>query len=321
MEWIETTGKTVEEAKDAALDELGVDETDAEFEVVEEPRTGLFGRTRGEARVRSRVRPTAPRPKEDRRDRRRKGRTSSAPTSADDPSGGAAGAGAVDVLVPSGVARQDAAEDGDGDGPALSRPRRSSPGGGDRLPDGDGRPPGRRRDGTDSIRTDNDKDDKVSAVDIPLDEQGRVAADFLSGLINEFGLSADIAVTVNNEDDVVDISLSGDGLGLLIGPKGSTLVALQDLTRSAVQQKTSAGNGRIHVDISGYRQKRSEALARFAHQVASTVATTGVRQALEPMSAVDRKVVHDALTDTPGVSTLSEGEDAGRRVVVVPATD
>ena len=70
MEWVETTGKTVEEAKDAALDQLGVDEQDAEFEVLEEPRAGLFGRTRGEARVRARIRPTQPRPKAERRDRR-----------------------------------------------------------------------------------------------------------------------------------------------------------------------------------------------------------------------------------------------------------
>src|SRR2546423_9651233 len=72
MEWVETTGKTVEEAKDAALDQLGVAEDDAEFEVVEEPKLGLFGRVRNEARVRARVRPTAPRPKDDRRDRRRR---------------------------------------------------------------------------------------------------------------------------------------------------------------------------------------------------------------------------------------------------------
>ncbi|MEY2449273.1 MAG: spoIIIJ-associated protein, partial [Acidimicrobiaceae bacterium] len=72
MEWVETTGKTVEEAKEAALDQLGVHEDDAEFEVVEEPRTGLFGRTRGEARVRARVRPTSPRPKAERGNRRRR---------------------------------------------------------------------------------------------------------------------------------------------------------------------------------------------------------------------------------------------------------
>src|SRR5579863_2854947 len=63
MEWVETTGRTIEEAKDAALDQLGVDETDAEFVMVSEPKAGLFGRVRGEARVRARVRPTSPRPK------------------------------------------------------------------------------------------------------------------------------------------------------------------------------------------------------------------------------------------------------------------
>ncbi|MCU1376073.1 MAG: single-stranded nucleic acid binding domain protein [Actinomycetia bacterium] len=72
MEWVETTGRTVEEAKDAALDQLGVDEQDAEFEVLEEAKSGLFGRLRTEARVRARVRPTTPRPKTERRDRKRK---------------------------------------------------------------------------------------------------------------------------------------------------------------------------------------------------------------------------------------------------------
>ncbi|HET7523029.1 MAG TPA: Jag N-terminal domain-containing protein, partial [Acidimicrobiales bacterium] len=75
MEWVETTGKTLEEAREAALDQLGVDEIDAEFEVLEQPKAGLFGRVRGEARVRARVKPTAPRAKEDRRDRRRRAKS------------------------------------------------------------------------------------------------------------------------------------------------------------------------------------------------------------------------------------------------------
>src|ERR1700716_1604192 len=75
MEWVETTGKTGDEAKDAALDQLGVDEQDAEFEVLAEPKGGLFGRLRAEARVRARVRPTTPRAKEE-RGRRRRGRDS-----------------------------------------------------------------------------------------------------------------------------------------------------------------------------------------------------------------------------------------------------
>jgi spoIIIJ-associated protein len=72
MEWVETTGRTVDEAKEAGLDRLGVGEDDAEFELLAEPKSGLFGRIRTEARVRARVRPTSPRPKDDRRDRRRR---------------------------------------------------------------------------------------------------------------------------------------------------------------------------------------------------------------------------------------------------------
>src|SRR6188472_486434 len=67
MEWVETTGRTIDEAKGAALDQLGVGEEDAEFEVLDEPRSGLFGRVRGEARVRARVKPSHPRPKPERR--------------------------------------------------------------------------------------------------------------------------------------------------------------------------------------------------------------------------------------------------------------
>ena len=73
MEWVEVTAKTVEEAKEMALDQLGVDESDAEFEVLEEAKAGLFGLLRSQARVRARVVPTAARPKQERRDRKRSG--------------------------------------------------------------------------------------------------------------------------------------------------------------------------------------------------------------------------------------------------------
>ncbi|HEY1635628.1 MAG TPA: RNA-binding cell elongation regulator Jag/EloR [Acidimicrobiales bacterium] len=87
MEWVETTGRSVDEAKEAALDRLGVGEDDAEFELLAEPKSGLFGRIRTEARVRARVRPTRPRPKDDRRERRRKSRprTTSKPKDSAEP--------------------------------------------------------------------------------------------------------------------------------------------------------------------------------------------------------------------------------------------
>lgn len=156
------------------------------------------------------------------------------------------------------------------------------------------------------------------SVEVPLDEQGRVAEEFIKGLVSQFGLHAAVKVTTDGEEEV-RLDLSGSDLGLLIGPKGSTLLALQDLTRTAVHHQTGAGNGRIYVDVGAYRQKRSEALARFAQEVANKVKETGAPTALEPMAAPDRKVVHDALTEIEGVSTISQGEEPRRRVVIIPS--
>ncbi len=155
-------------------------------------------------------------------------------------------------------------------------------------------------------------------MEVALEEQGRVAEEFLQGLLTQFAVQAEISVVQPDEDNV-ELAITGPDLGLLIGPKGATLLAIQDLTRTVVQRKTSAGNGRIHVDVNGYREKRAVALGNFARQVAGQVVATGERRALEPMASADRKVVHDALTDFQGVETLSEGEDPQRRVVIVPA--
>jgi spoIIIJ-associated protein len=187
-------------------------------------------------------------------------------------------------------------------------------------------PPGTRRGGvSDSGRSfegkrgrTGDQDQKGSDVEVPLDEQGEVAHDFLTRLVAEFGLQAAVKI-VRPDDDTVDVHLEGSDLGLLIGPRGATLLALQDLTRTVVHHRTGAANGRLHVDVGGYRQKRTEALVRFAQQVAATVQANGTRTVLEPMTAADRKVVHDAITPIDGVSTISEGEEPQRRVVVVPA--
>jgi spoIIIJ-associated protein len=157
-------------------------------------------------------------------------------------------------------------------------------------------------------------------MDVALEEQGGVATEFLRGLVERFGLTAAIDVQ-QPDDDTLNIHLTGDDLGLLIGPKGATLLAVQDLTRTVVQRQTGAGNGRIYVDVAGYRQKRSEALARFTTKVAEDVRSSQQQIALEPMSAPDRKVVHDTAAGIPGVSTLSEGEEPRRRVVITPSED
>ncbi len=154
-------------------------------------------------------------------------------------------------------------------------------------------------------------------MEVPLDTQGQVAVDFLAGLLGELGMKGNVAASQPDEDTLA-VDVDGGDLGVLIGPKGTTLLALQDLTRTVVQRQTGATNGRLLVDVSGYRHQRNQALARFAEQVAQSVLTSGSRKAMEPMSAADRKVVHDTVNGLTGVRTTSEGEDPHRYVVVLP---
>jgi spoIIIJ-associated protein len=310
MEWVETTGKTVEEAKDAALDQLGVDEQDAEFEVVEEPRAGLFGRTRGEARVRARVQPTQPRPKVERRERR--GRS-------ERPKSGGKGA-AKRTAAPR--ANEPAAEDApvaEVDGAVAAVAVQDAPsedGGGARRPSRGGRG-GERRPRSPRPRGDDDEG-STELSETELQEQGEVVKGFLLDLLDAFGLDGEVA-TATADDGALELGVTGEDLGLLIGPKGQTLQAIQELSRSALQrQKPGEAHARVRIDVSGYREKRREALARFTEGIAQQVLESGERKALEPMSPPDRKVVHDTVNDIAGVTTVSEGEDHRRRVVILP---
>ena len=105
----------------------------------------------------------------------------------------------------------------------------------------------------------------------------------------------------------------------MVGPKGNTLLALQDLTRVVAQRRLGDHDTRLRVDVAGYRERRRDALSRFALKVANEVVESGKPRVLEPMASADRKVVHDTLMEVAGVSTRSEGEDPKRRVVVEPA--
>ena len=153
--------------------------------------------------------------------------------------------------------------------------------------------------------------------DVPLAEQGEVAGRFLTGLLEAFGVDGQVDVRERDEE-TVELAVNGSDLGLLIGPKGSTLSALQDVTRTVVNRRTGARNGRVMVDVAGYRQKRKQALERFTTEVAAGVKESGAPRALEAMSPADRKVVHDTVNAIEGVSTTSEGEEPSRRVVIRP---
>ena len=153
---------------------------------------------------------------------------------------------------------------------------------------------------------------------VSVDEQAEIIGGFLEGLLDAFHLDGRLQKS-KTDDDTVEIDLQGDDLGLLIGPKGQTLTALHELSRTVLQrQATGRYEGRVRVDVSGYRMRRREALARFAGQVAEEVRTSGVQKALEPMNSADRKVVHDTVNELDGVSTRSDGQEPHRRVVIVP---
>ena len=313
MEWVETTGKSLDQAMDLALDQLGVAAEDAEFEVLEEPRTGLFGRVRGEARVRARVRPATVRPKQDRRTRRRaEGRTGDRPTTSP-PAHGADADAETDDTTPA-------------EGGAVE-PRRSRDSGGR----------GRRIDKSDATATktestgstqgetmsndqgpDTDSDDAEHAV-VDVAEVQRAAETFAGGLVDAFGLTGATSSTVDGNEIEVRIDAEGDGLGLLIGPGGRTLLAIQDLARVAAQRRLGDHDTRLRIDVAGYREKRRIALERFARNVADLVKQSGIARSLDPMPSADRKVIHDTLSEIEGVVSRSEGEDPNRRIIVSPA--
>lgn len=291
MEWVEVTARTVEEAKDQALDQLGVDENDAEFEVLEEPKAGLFGRLRAEARVRARVQPTAVRPKIDRGSRRRPRKD-----------GG------------SGSERPPERDGGptDADGPERNHAEASDRGG--TRPPRPARAPRPGRAPNPEVQ----RKEHMNEPGNPSGDTGQVGEEFLSGLVGAFGLSGTVAIRELEDGDTVELAVEGDNVGILIGPRGQTLAAIQELTRTVVQRRVEDQQTRIVVDVGGYRKARREALEHFTRGIAAEVAETGAVRVLEPMPAADRKVIHDTVNGIEGVSTASEGEEPRRRVVITP---
>jgi spoIIIJ-associated protein len=331
VEWVEVTGRTVEEAKDAALDQLGVDESEAEFEVLAEPRAGLFGRLRSEARVRARVQPTAVRPKVDRGTRRRGRKDRPGPDDSAPAEGRASTAAAGDA------GRSEAGPAPAA--PAPSAPVAPAPAAGRRSAAAAGRGPGRGEadvaapagngGGRSSAaprparpeRRPKSAVERGESVDQAPELEGDAAElgeEFLRGLVAAFGVEGTVARHELDEGETIELAVEGSDVGMLIGPRGQTLAAIQELTRTAVQRKVGDNQPRLVVDVAGYRKDRREALERFTRDIAAQVLASGRERVLEPMPAADRKVVHDTANSIDGVSTTSEGEEPRRRVVLLP---
>jgi spoIIIJ-associated protein len=155
------------------------------------------------------------------------------------------------------------------------------------------------------------------AVDVAQVQQA--AEEFATGLLDAFAVTGTATSSSEGTEIEVRIDGQGDGLGLLIGPGGRTLLAIQDLARVAAQRRLGDHETRLRVDVAGYREKRKAALERFAEHVAGLVKESGTARSLDPMPSADRKVIHDTLAGIEGVTTRSEGEDPYRRIIVAPA--
>jgi spoIIIJ-associated protein len=149
---------------------------------------------------------------------------------------------------------------------------------------------------------------------LPQKPQERVQA-LLEGVVEALDLEASVSVT-ESDDEIAGV-IEGDELGLLIGRHGQTIDALQLLCYRAAFQGSSERK-RVSVDAAGYRVRRAELLHRDADQAVHRATTAGRPVRLEPMTASERKVIHDHLKDAPGVETYSEGEEPERCVVVAP---
>jgi spoIIIJ-associated protein len=155
----------------------------------------------------------------------------------------------------------------------------------------------------------------VPAEDSTTDgDQAAEAREFVDRIANAIG--ADVSVAARELHGVVTVICTGPDLGLLIGKHGQTIDAIQYLANAVV--RSEGGEHEVVVDAAGYRARRRKTLASVADRSARLAAATGNPVELDPMTAVERKIVHEALKEDPEVETRSEGSEPNRFVVVVP---
>ena len=346
MEWIETTGATVDDAKERALDRLGVAEDELEYEILAEASRSMLGLKKTDARLRARVRPREPRQRVERRDRdRSRGRRGDRSRAGKGKGNGRNDGGQGDGNKQRGdqakkgdgnKQRGDRAKKGDGD---SKRADRAKPSAG--SPDGDSketsssRRRGRGSGVSGEARTgvESTSDDRASAgrdeiapdpapkgEQMELETQSEIVEAFVTGLLDEMGLDARVVSTI--EDDRLSVEAQGLNLGLAIGHRGETVRAITEIARTIVQRRSEGDAvGFLSVDVGGYRERRRTFLEEFARNQADAVLDDGRARALEPMGSADRRVIHDTVSEIDGVETESEGSDRDRRVVIRPVAD
>ena len=278
MEWVEVESKTVDLAVEVGMTELGVaNRDDVDVEVVQEPKPGFLGIGGQEAIVRVTKSPKR------RRRRRGRGRGKSSES-------------------PQNKGSSKSSEGGKKSGSQAKKP--SDNGGKKRRQE-------KKVSEESNGNAAKDRDDRPEPA--PIEEQAKVSAAFIEGLLDAFGLEGTVSTRI--DDDVLYIDVQGEQTEALIGPKGSVMQSVLELTRTVVQRKTY-GAPRMRIDIAGYVERRREALRIYTGKLAAQVIDDQGEIMLEPMNAADRKVVHDAVAEIDHVRSFSEGEDPRRAVVI-----
>ena len=269
--WIETTGRSEEDAIAAALFQLGLDRDDVSVEVLERAKSGFLGFGGNPAKVR---------------------------VSYEVPDGD----------VPAAPEQSEPAPKAE-PVPAHQPKPKAEPAGG-QLEPGDELLIG--RDDAQSAPVQEEKaQDGLEPAGMDDPRAARIR-EFLTGLMEHLHVQAVPEIYVSERG--YQVVLQGHGLGAIIGRRGETLDAIQQLTSYAVNR--TGGRVRVQLDAEGYREKREQSLQNLARKVAGKVVKYRRSVTLEPMNAYERHVIHTALQDVPGVTTYSTGVDPNRRVIV-----
>ena len=291
IKFIDVTGKTEDEAIQSALAQLKMDRDDVSVEILERAKAGFLGIGSAPARVRVSYddgkaeevkpaeKPAAPKPE-------KKVEPSAAPK-------------AVPMYAPEVLQKKE---------PRAAKEERS------------GRPAReeRRERAPRAERAERPAPQPKPIVDLGeecRDEKSEQIRSFLKGLLEHMDSAAEIKI-YESEKGRYKVYLEGEKLGALIGRRGETLDAIQQLTNYSINRGSEKNRVRVQVDAENYREKREQSLERLAEKVAGKVTKYRRNVTLEPMNAYERHVIHTALQNTPGVTTFSIGTEPNRRVVV-----
>ena len=328
-DYIDITGKTEEEAIRKGLEQLRLDRDDVSIEILERAKAGFLGFGSAPAKIRMSYGPDRPeptpesepipqeppkavgedKPVQERRERRRKKP--------------AAEVAEVDAETPEVPRRKPTPQKA----PQESKPKAAQepkppkavqepkPKPAKQKPVQEAKPPKQKavqEPKSKPVQPESNPAAPVSTEEVN-DEKAAAIRAFLSGLLEHMEITAEIRV-YQPEEGRYKVILEGAGMGALIGRRGETLDAIQQLTNYSVNR--NGARVRIQLDAEGYREKREQSLQNLARKEAAKVVKYRRSRTLEPMNAYERHVIHTALQDFPGVNTYSTGVDPNRRVVI-----